>query len=116
VNLQQYNAIEDCWRSISKRIWKEFKFAIYEIYFSGRDSRKSLLLQYLKYFDAQCIITNPGIYPDGVLKRFPPKWDIATHSKAGEPMKYIGLDIHKKDTQACVLDEKGKVILPDFDS
>lgn len=26
-------------------------------------------------------------------------------------MKYIGLDIHKKDTQACVLDEKGKVIL-----
>ena len=32
------------------------------------------------------------------------------NSKAGEPMKYIGLDIHKKDTQACVLDEKGKVI------
>lgn len=26
-------------------------------------------------------------------------------------MKYIGLDIHKKDTQACVLDDKGKVIL-----
>jgi transposase len=26
-------------------------------------------------------------------------------------MKYIGLDIHKKDTQACVLDEKGKVVL-----
>ncbi len=26
-------------------------------------------------------------------------------------MKYIGLDIHKKETQACVLDEKGKVIL-----
>ena len=26
-------------------------------------------------------------------------------------MKYIGLDIHKKDTQACVVDEKGKVIL-----
>jgi transposase len=26
-------------------------------------------------------------------------------------MKYIGLDIHKKDTQACVLDEKGKVLL-----
>jgi hypothetical protein len=26
-------------------------------------------------------------------------------------MKYIGLDIHKKDTQACVLDEKEKAIL-----
>ena len=26
-------------------------------------------------------------------------------------MKYIGLDIHKKDTQVCVLDEKGKVVL-----
>ena len=25
-------------------------------------------------------------------------------------MKYIGLDIHKKDTQACVVDENGKVI------
>jgi predicted NBD/HSP70 family sugar kinase len=26
-------------------------------------------------------------------------------------MKHIGLDIHKKETQACVLDEKGKVVL-----
>lgn len=25
-------------------------------------------------------------------------------------MKYIGLDIHKKDTQASVLDEKGKFV------
>jgi transposase len=25
-------------------------------------------------------------------------------------MKYIGLDIHKKETQACVLDEKGKIV------
>ena len=25
-------------------------------------------------------------------------------------MKYIGLDIHKKETRACVLDEKGKVV------
>ncbi len=25
-------------------------------------------------------------------------------------MYYIGLDIHKKDTQACVLNEKGKFV------
>lgn len=31
-------------------------------------------------------------------------------TQGGRTMKYIGLDIHKKDTQACILDEKGKVI------
>ncbi|MCE5296352.1 MAG: transposase [Euryarchaeota archaeon] len=25
-------------------------------------------------------------------------------------MKYIGLDIHKKETHACGLDEKGKIV------
>ncbi len=30
--------------------------------------------------------------------------------QCGRTMKYIGLDIHKKETRACVLDEKGKIV------
>lgn len=32
-------------------------------------------------------------------------------TQGGRTMKCIGLDVHKKDTQACVLDEKGKIAL-----
>lgn len=32
-------------------------------------------------------------------------------NQGGRTIKYIGLDIHKKDIQACVLDEKGRVVL-----
>lgn len=45
-----------------------------------------------------------------MLKVAPRLFGIATKPEARKAMYYIGLDIHKKNTQACVKDEQGKTI------
>lgn len=40
----------------------------------------------------------------------PPIWVFANNAQGGRTMYYIGLDIHKKNTQACMKNEAGKIL------